>query len=1095
MGNNMLKRLLMICLLFAIFGRITPDVSGETRDIFTVNSSNDVDDGTCNASHCSLREAIDAANSTGGIDTIRFNFTTATTIQPDNPLPGITSRVDIDGITGTGSTCPTSATNPANLKITIDGINANSGANGFLFEDGSDFSSVRGLNIVRFNDDAIEIQQGSDGVAVTCNHFGLPNSDSGGYANGGFAVRADSLINEIGGTDHEDRNVIVGTRGLHITGNVNAIYNNYIGTSRDGSVGLGVVDPSSIGIFINSDSNTFEGNVIGGYNTGIRLITDNASNTFRSNKIGTSQAGSSPIPNGVGLEVVDATQLTIGGSSAEGNIIAFNTEAGIELTDSDNVTISHNTIRSNLIGIETRSNVGQLFNNDNEITSNSIFANAEDGLRLANSTRADIQLNNIYNNGHNGIFLASSDDATILSNTIYNNGDAGIGIRRYSEGNTMRQNAIYANGGLGIDLLEGAGHTAGITSNDTDDDDISAQGGNALQNYPVLNPADASGNISGSFQRDTANTFAYTVDVYRNDVCDDQTLNGVPHGEGKTWVASFSIGLGVTLETFNWSYDLPSQPVGDFLTLTATDYLGNTSEFGNCVEIEPLDFVVTSISNADDKTPGDGLCETTANVCTLPAAIQEANALGGANITFNISGPANIFLVDSLVASAPILLDGSTNGGADCASQIQTVHLIGQAIPAGHHMLTLAAGSSGSTIKGLVFVDAPLDGIHIDSHNNVIVCNRIGVQSNGAALANGEDGVHVDGGNGNQIGGMTSAEINLIQSNAFAGLRVDNGASNTTIRGNNLVENGRHSIDIQNAQDVTLTANEVLNSGSIANGSGIRILDSNDITIGGTSSSLGNTIADYSGSGIYMDNMVDDVLIQHNSIGTASSRAPAVNAFDGIHVDDHVSNVIIRDNSISANNRNGVRIDNDSLGIQILNNSIRGNGGIGIDLGENGLTANDTGNLDGDEGANNLQNYPIITAVNAAAGQIEFELISQPNKTFLVQLFANDSCDGSHGEGATFIGELSVSTDNNGYGQELWKWGGFSADHSITSTATDTAKDGTSEFSACAPLAPPTAVQLQSESTASTTVHLILPALFALLVISLVRLNATLKVF
>ena len=41
---------------------------------FTVNTTNDVDDATCNALHCSLREAINAANQAAGTDTIAFDI-------------------------------------------------------------------------------------------------------------------------------------------------------------------------------------------------------------------------------------------------------------------------------------------------------------------------------------------------------------------------------------------------------------------------------------------------------------------------------------------------------------------------------------------------------------------------------------------------------------------------------------------------------------------------------------------------------------------------------------------------------------------------------------------------------------------------------------------------------------------------------------------------------------------------------------------------------------------------------------------------------------------------------------------------------------
>ena len=166
------------------------------------------------------------------------------------------------------------------------------------------------------------------------------------------------MLTEIGGRDHADRNVIVGTRGVHVSGNLNFVYNNYIGTDRRGSVGLGVVDPTSIGIFVNSDSNVFESNVIGGYDTAVRLLTDNSGNQFLSNKIGTDRTGSTPIPNGVGLQIGGSgitTQVTIGGSASDANTIAYNTEQGILLTDANNVEIAHNAIHNNRVGIDTTS--------------------------------------------------------------------------------------------------------------------------------------------------------------------------------------------------------------------------------------------------------------------------------------------------------------------------------------------------------------------------------------------------------------------------------------------------------------------------------------------------------------------------------------------------------------------------------------------------------------------------------------------------------------------------------------------------------------------------------------------------------------------
>ena len=81
----------------------TPGVSfayqGAPVSTFTVNSTDDGDDGTCNAIHCSLREAINAANTSNGFDAIEFNIPGPGphTIQPVLNLPSITDPVVIDG--------------------------------------------------------------------------------------------------------------------------------------------------------------------------------------------------------------------------------------------------------------------------------------------------------------------------------------------------------------------------------------------------------------------------------------------------------------------------------------------------------------------------------------------------------------------------------------------------------------------------------------------------------------------------------------------------------------------------------------------------------------------------------------------------------------------------------------------------------------------------------------------------------------------------------------------------------------------------------------------------------------------------------------
>ena len=147
-------------------------------------------------------------------------------------------------------------------------------------------------------------------------------------------------------------------------------------------------------------------------------------------------------------------------------------------------------------------------------------------------------------------------------------------------------------------------------------------------------------------------------------------------------------------------------------------------------------------------------------------------------------------------------------------------------------------------------------------------------------------------------------------------------------------------------------------------------------------------------------------------------------------------------NVIRFNAGFGVAVNAESVSTRILGNAISDNTGLGIDLVPLGLTANDAG--DGDGGANNLQNFPVLTA---AGGGVQGTLNSIPNTTFRIEFFGNTTCDASgNGEGTTFLGATSVTTDSTGNATIPL----FTAapGQFVTATATDSSNN-TSEFSAC----------------------------------------------
>ena len=121
------------------------------------------------------------------------------------------------------------------------------------------------------------------------------------------------------------------------------------------------------------------------------------------------------------------------------------------------------------------------------------------------------------------------------------------------------------------------------------------------------------------------------------------------------------------------------------------------------------------------------------------------------------------------------------------------------------------------------------------------------------------------------------------------------------------------------------------------------------------------------------------------------------------------------------------------------------NGGLGIDLGPAGVTVNDTG--DSDAGANDLQNFPVLTAVSG--GRITGTLHSEALAEFRVEFFLGAACDPSgNGEGARFLGATNGVGTGEGGNAEFSSNFTVAAGAFVTATATDS--DGnTSEFSAC----------------------------------------------
>lgn len=185
------------------------------------------------------------------------------------------------------------------------------------------------------------------------------------------------------------------------------------------------------------------------------------------------------------------------------------------------------------------------------------------------------------------------------------------------------------------------------------------------------------------------------------------------------------------------------------------------------------------------------------------------------------------------------------------------------------------------------------------------------------------------------------------------------------------------------------------------------------------------------------------LVLTGDTTGNITGNTISSNAGAGVLVQDTAS-PSLTGNTITGNGT-GIVMSGADAGATIAANAVFANIGLGIDLGNDGMTFNDAGDADG------KQNFPVLTSAvtNAVTTSIGGALASAPNRTCTIRFFSNTVPDASvFGEGEVFIGFLNnVATDGSGNASFV-----FTPAASVPVgrfvTATATSPEGkTSEFS------------------------------------------------
>jgi CSLREA domain-containing protein len=732
---------------------------------FTVNDLGDAADasagnGVCatDGGVCTLRAAIQEANALASCSPITIGFSVNGTITLTSSLPAITRSLTINGngitntiVSGNNLYRSLNSIHTSGLDITVQNLTATNGAAPANYGGALDFNSTGGTLTA------------NNVLFTNCNadFGGAINADNGTLILNNCVFTLNTSSNQ-GGAIWFGHTVTATITNCTVAGNTSVSYS---GAVR-----------SSAGTF-NLRNSILADNISGG-----QCSDAGGANNIQNSLI---EGGGCGITNGVNGNLTGDPALNAN-LTLSANSIAVNAgnnaliASGITTDIAGNARIQQSTVD---MGAYESAFAG---NTLPSITAGGPLS------RQAGSTGTSVTIATV------GDGETAAGSLTVTATTT----PTGITIGTITNTNgtitapvTAECAAITGNNTVVLTVTDGGGasSTANLTVNVTANDpptltynNASVNGGTASTVSPATGPSDNGSLASIVVQSVSPSTSPATITV-NNSTGVVTVPNNVPAG----------------------SYTV---------TIRATDNCGTTKDAPftltvNCV----TSLTVNNLDDGADATPGNGVCETaTGNgICTLRAAIQEANAL---------------------TSCSPITIGFSVNGTITLDNALPEIT---------HPNLTLTGNGAANTI---ISGNNAVRGLSVTADNRTLALNSLTITNansttNGAALS-------ISGINNTLTLTNCVLSNNTTTTNGgglyLAGTGTTAMLTNTTVSGNTAVSGGGLYLSIS-----TLTLNNGTISGNTGTtGSGGGVLVTNGGTLNANDSPFSNNSSSVRGAGI-----------------------------------------------------------------------------------------------------------------------------------------------------------------------------------------------------------------------------------------------------